>query len=83
MGRRNPFRIPRRRSPFQVPRGTKRPQNVCKQCRYSWYPRGKSLSLKCPRCGSTETAVGCGGFAMLLALCFLLGLTSAAFALVG
>lgn len=83
MARRNPFRVPRRRNPFRMPRGTKRPQNVCKQCRYTWYPRGKSLSHKCPRCGSTDTGIGCGGFGvMLFGVGLMLGLTSAAFALV-
>lgn len=71
-----------RRNPFRMPRGTRRPQNVCKQCRYSWYPRGKSLSLKCPHCGSTDTAVGCGGLAMLLAIGLILGMASATFAFV-
>jgi hypothetical protein len=33
----------------------KRPLNMCKSCSYTWYPRGKSLSGKCPRCGSTAT----------------------------
>jgi predicted RNA-binding Zn-ribbon protein involved in translation (DUF1610 family) len=35
---------------------TKRPQNECKSCGYTWYPRGKSLSNKCPSCGSSETS---------------------------
>jgi hypothetical protein len=33
-------------------RFTKRPQNFCSSCGYSWYPRGKSVSAACPRCGS-------------------------------
>lgn len=45
---------------------TKRPQNICKNCGYSWYPRGKSISAKCPRCGSTNTTTGC----LLLSGCF-------------
>ncbi len=50
-------------------RGTKRPQNRCKACGYTWYPRGKSLSAKCPRCGSEETRiVGAGLFGGLIAL---------------
>lgn len=32
---------------------TKRPLNLC-ECGYTWYPRGKDLSLRCPRCGSEE-----------------------------
>jgi hypothetical protein len=69
-----------RRDPFKLPRGTKRPQNVCKKCAYTWYPRGKRLSLKCPRCGSTETAIGCSGCATVIVLALLLGAASAAFA---
>lgn len=46
---------------------TKRPQNKCKSCGYTWYPRGKHLSLKCPSCGGKEVStVGTGG--VLLAL---------------
>ncbi|MQA40358.1 hypothetical protein [Rugamonas aquatica] len=33
---------------------TKRLQNKCKKCGYTWYPRGKHISLKCPSCGSSE-----------------------------
>ena len=36
---------------------TKRPQNHCKTCGYTWYPRGKSISHKCPRCGSEDTGL--------------------------
>jgi predicted RNA-binding Zn-ribbon protein involved in translation (DUF1610 family) len=32
-----------------------RPQNVCKECNYTWYPRGKNVSLQCPNCDSYET----------------------------
>lgn len=35
-------------------RWTKRPQNTCRTCHNTWYPRGKSLSDRCPRCGSPE-----------------------------
>ncbi|AXV83330.1 hypothetical protein CJO92_17070 (plasmid) [Ralstonia solanacearum] len=40
---------------------TKRPQNVCKNCGYTWYPRGKSVSLKCPKCGSGKVSISGGG----------------------
>jgi hypothetical protein len=40
---------------------TYRPQNVCKQCRYTWHPRGKDLSRRCPNCGSNDIRFGCGG----------------------
>lgn len=44
---------------------TKRPQNKCKSCGYTWYPRGKSLSIKCPNCGGREvsTVTSWGGLA--------------------
>ena len=47
---------------------TKRPQNKCKSCGYTWYPRGKSLSNKCPNCGGTQisTVGSWGGLAALL-----------------
>jgi len=31
---------------------TFRPINTCDQCDYTWHPRGKNRSLKCPSCGS-------------------------------
>ena len=31
---------------------TLRTQNTCLECDYTWFPRGKELSHKCPRCGS-------------------------------
>lgn len=44
---------------------TKRSQNKCKKCEYTWYPRGKNISLTCPSCGSSEvgfagTGIGAG-----------------------
>ena len=33
---------------------TKRPQNQCYSCGYSWYPRGKDKSSRCPECGGHE-----------------------------
>jgi len=47
---------------------TKRPQNRCKSCGYTWHPRGKSLSNKCPNCGGTQisTVGSWGGLAALL-----------------
>lgn len=36
---------------------TKRPQNKCKSCGYTWYPRGKNLSSKCPNCGSQDVSI--------------------------
>ena len=31
---------------------TKRPQNNCANCGYTWFPRGHNLSTKCPNCGA-------------------------------
>jgi hypothetical protein len=51
-------------------------QNKCKKCSYTWYPRGKNLSMKCPSCGSAE--VGFAGGGVVLA-----GLIVAGFVLFG
>ena len=34
-----------------------RPQNRCNACGYTWYPRGKNVSLRCPGCGSGDVEV--------------------------
>src|SRR5262245_35281 len=34
-----------------------RPQNTCGHCGYTWYPRGKDLSNKCPNCGSRSVGM--------------------------
>lgn len=53
-------------------RGTQRPQNMCGACQYTWYPRGKDLSLKCQRCGSSDVQIvpvkssGLGGCLVVL-----------------
>lgn len=49
---------------------TKRPQNVCRSCGYSWYPRGKDVSAKCPSCGSPRVELAITAF--LRALGYLL-----------
>lgn len=36
---------------------TKRPQNVCPRCGYTWSPRGHSISLSCPNCGSQQVGI--------------------------
>ena len=36
---------------------TKRPKNRCGDCRNTWFPKGKDLSDKCPRCGSDATEI--------------------------
>ena len=55
---------------------TYRPQNRCKGCHYTWHPRGKDRSLRCPNCGSSDVEIlnpsiqkaGCGCLAFLLLL---------------
>lgn len=44
-------------------RKTIRRQNKCKSCGYTWYPRGKDISLKCPKCGSSS--VGFSGLGVI------------------
>lgn len=45
---------------------TKRSQNKCRTCKYTWYPKGKNLSLKCPGCGGTDIGyAGMGLFGQL------------------
>lgn len=36
---------------------TKRNQNGCGGCGYTWFPRGKNRSSKCPQCGSGSVVV--------------------------
>lgn len=36
---------------------TRRPQNRCNQCGYTWQPRGHNLSLECRRCRSRDVAI--------------------------
>jgi hypothetical protein len=35
----------------------KRLHNKCKSCGYTWYPKGKNISTKCPRCYSTAVDI--------------------------
>lgn len=65
-----PFRV---RYPCVGYRGTKRPQNVCKDCGYTWFPRGSNLSRRCPGCGSGRIRVsyaGCFTLVLVAAGCF-------------
>ncbi|ABR91827.1 Uncharacterized conserved protein [Janthinobacterium sp. Marseille] len=40
---------------------TKRSQNKCLDCKYTWYPKGKDLSARCPECASVNvTYAGTG-----------------------
>jgi hypothetical protein len=47
---------------------TKRTQNKCKKCGYTWYPRGKHLSQKCPSCGSADVGFAGGGVGIVALL---------------
>ena len=38
-------------------RKTIRPQNKCGTCGYTWYPKGKDQSHRCPKCQSTSTRI--------------------------
>ena len=51
-------------------RWTKRPQNICRSCRYTWYPRGKNVSAQCPRCGSQEVETQFEAFIRAIAYLF-------------
>ena len=42
-------------------RWTKRPQNFCASCGYSWYPKGSNRAAKCPRCGSARVELAFEG----------------------
>jgi hypothetical protein len=42
-------------------RWTKRPQNFCGACGYSWYPKGKNRAAQCPRCGSPQVELAFEG----------------------
>lgn len=50
-------------------RATKRPLNKCGSCGHRWYPKGRSLSVRCPECRSTDTKkAGAGVGALVLVL---------------
>ena len=38
-------------------KSARRPHNECRSCGYTWYPRGKDLSLNCPRCHGAEIGI--------------------------
>ncbi|SIT45307.1 conserved hypothetical protein [Paraburkholderia ribeironis] len=51
-------------------RATKRPLNKCGSCGHTWYPKGRSLSVRCPECRSTDTkkaGAGVGAVVLFLA----------------
>jgi predicted RNA-binding Zn-ribbon protein involved in translation (DUF1610 family) len=48
-------------------RWTKHPQNACRRCNYTWYPRGKHISHRCPRCGSQNVELAITAFFRVIA----------------
>ncbi len=53
---------------------TKRPQNKCEDCSYTWYPRGKQQSLKCPSCGGRNVSViTINGYVILIIILLAIG----------
>lgn len=55
---------------------SKRPQNRCSTCKYTWHPRGKEKSLRCPKCGAETIEVP---LAWLAPIRFLFGLVAVVF----
>jgi predicted RNA-binding Zn-ribbon protein involved in translation (DUF1610 family) len=56
---------------------TKRPLNKCRSCGHTWYPKGRSVSIQCPRCHSSQTkraGAGIGGGIVILVLIALVGI---------
>lgn len=65
-----------RASSGRVFKPTLRPQNRCKTCGYTWFPRGKSISIACPRCHgpvSQLRSIGCGTILLALGSLFVVG----------
>jgi uncharacterized protein (TIGR03067 family) len=70
---------------------TKRPMNSCQRCGDTWHPRGRDVSHRCPRCGSSsivviEESIGLGATGCGLALLIILlaiGLSCSGLCLVG
>jgi uncharacterized protein YecT (DUF1311 family) len=55
---------------------TLRSLNKCKDCKNTWFPRGRNISNKCPRCGGANvTYAGPGLFTFIGAL-ILIGIAS-------
>ena len=53
---------------------TKRPQNMCYNCWYTWYPRGKNISNVCPNCGNRNVGFDWSGILLFLFLLFILAI---------
>jgi hypothetical protein len=47
-------------------RWRRRPPNACRNCGYSWYPRGRDVFLYGPRCKSQEVEVPPDGYTIAL-----------------
>lgn len=60
-----------------------RPQNRCTDCTYTWYPRGKNRSLRCPNCGSGAVEVVTVPLALVVGTLAALGIAAMCAGLVG
>ncbi|HJZ54324.1 MAG TPA: hypothetical protein VKE74_05175, partial [Gemmataceae bacterium] len=59
-----------------------RPQNACRKCGYTWYPRGKNVSIQCPRCRSSSVEVVVAPTPSVLLVFIVLGIGAALLVLV-
>ncbi|ALU88187.1 hypothetical protein Hrubri_0971 [Herbaspirillum rubrisubalbicans M1] len=58
---------------------TKRSQNTCKDCHYTWYPKGKNLSRECPNCKSKNVKIVGPGLGSILGGIIAIGIAVAMF----
>ena len=58
---------------------TKRSQNACKDCHYTWYPKGKNLSRECPNCKSKNVKIVGPGLGSILGGLIAIGIAIAMF----
>lgn len=54
-------------------RATMRTQNVCRDCRYNWFPRGHAMSRSCPNCGSSNIRYSRMGWVSMLVVLAVVG----------
>lgn len=58
---------------------TKRSQNTCSDCNYTWYPKGKNLSRECPNCKSKNVKMVGPGVGSILGGLIAIGIAIAIF----
>ncbi len=58
---------------------TKRSQNKCNDCHYTWYPKGKNLSRECPNCKSKNVKIVGPGLGSILGGLVAIGIAIAIF----